>query len=28
MLASALTFSVMTVLIKFLGNDYPPALQT
>lgn len=28
MLASALAFSVMTTLIKFLGDDYPPALQT
>ncbi|MEW5684093.1 MAG: DMT family transporter [Pseudomonadota bacterium] len=28
MLASALTFTGMTVLIKFLGADYPPALQT
>jgi drug/metabolite transporter (DMT)-like permease len=28
MLASAMTFSVMTVLIKFLGSDYPAALQT
>ena len=28
MLASAVTFSAMTTLIKFLGDDYPPALQT
>jgi drug/metabolite transporter (DMT)-like permease len=28
MLASAVTFSVMTTLIKFLGDDYPAALQT
>src|SRR3954470_11389965 len=28
MLASAITFSVMTTLIKYLGNDYPAALQT
>ncbi|MDQ0465377.1 drug/metabolite transporter (DMT)-like permease [Caulobacter ginsengisoli] len=28
MLASALMFTVMTTLIKFLGNDYPAALQT
>ncbi len=28
MLASALGFSVMTALIKFLGDDYPAALQT
>ena len=28
MLASAVTFSVMTSLIKFLGDDYPAALQT
>ncbi|PZQ63416.1 MAG: EamA/RhaT family transporter [Phenylobacterium zucineum] len=28
MLASALSFTGMTVLIKFLGADYPPALQT
>lgn len=28
MLASAVTFSVMTTLIKYLGNDYPAALQT
>ena len=28
MLASALGFTVMTVLIKFLGDDYPAALQT
>ncbi len=28
MLASALGFTGMTVLIKFLGADYPPALQT
>ena len=28
MLASALTFSVMTTLIKYLGSDYPAALQT
>ena len=28
MLASALTFSVMTTLIKYLGDDYPAALQT
>lgn len=28
MLASALAFTGMTVLIKFLGSDYPPALQT
>lgn len=28
MLASAMTFTGMTVLIKFLGADYPPALQT
>lgn len=28
MLLSAVTFSVMTTLIKFLGEDYPAALQT
>lgn len=28
MLASALGFTVMTTLIKFLGEDYPAALQT
>lgn len=28
MLASAVTFSGMTTLIKFLGDDYPSALQT
>jgi drug/metabolite transporter (DMT)-like permease len=28
MLASAVTFSAMTTLIKFLGDDYPAALQT
>ena len=28
MLASAITFTVMTMLIKFLGDDYPSALQT
>jgi drug/metabolite transporter (DMT)-like permease len=28
MLASAVTFTVMTTLIKFLGADYPAALQT
>jgi drug/metabolite transporter (DMT)-like permease len=28
MLASAITFSAMTTLIKFLGADYPAALQT
>ena len=28
MLASAVTFTVMTILIKYLGEDYPPALQT
>ncbi len=28
MLASALSFTVMTTLIKFLGDDYSPALQT
>ena len=28
MLGSALTFSVMTTLIKYLGADYPAALQT
>jgi drug/metabolite transporter (DMT)-like permease len=28
MLASAVTFSMMTTLIKFLGADYPAALQT
>lgn len=28
MLGSAVTFSVMTTLIKYLGNDYPAALQT
>lgn len=28
MLASALTFTLMTSLIKFLGDDYSPALQT
>ncbi len=27
MLASALSFTAMTTLIKFLGTDYPPALQ-
>lgn len=28
MLGSAVTFTVMTMLIKYLGNDYPAALQT
>ena len=28
MLASAITFTVMTMLIKFLGSDYSAALQT
>jgi drug/metabolite transporter (DMT)-like permease len=28
MLASAITFTVMTMLIKYLGTDYSPALQT
>jgi drug/metabolite transporter (DMT)-like permease len=28
MLASAATFTVMTLLIKYLGTDYAPALQT
>ena len=28
MLASALAFTVMTTLIKYLGDDYPAALQT
>jgi drug/metabolite transporter (DMT)-like permease len=28
MLGSAVTFTVMTTLIKYLGNDYPAALQT
>lgn len=28
MLASSITFTVMTMLIKFLGEDYSPALQT
>lgn len=28
MLLSALTFTVMTTLIKYLGDDYPAALQT
>jgi drug/metabolite transporter (DMT)-like permease len=28
MLASAITFTLMTMLIKFLGDDYSPALQT
>lgn len=28
MLASAVTFAVMVTLIKFLGDDYPAALQT
>lgn len=28
MLLSAVTFSIMTTLIKFLGDDYPAALQT
>lgn len=28
MVASAITFTVMTMLIKYLGEDYPPALQT
>jgi drug/metabolite transporter (DMT)-like permease len=28
MLASAVTFTLMTTLIKFLGDDYSPALQT
>jgi drug/metabolite transporter (DMT)-like permease len=28
MLASAITFTLMTSLIKFLGEDYSPALQT
>ena len=27
MVASAVTFTVMTLLIKYLGDDYPPALQ-
>jgi drug/metabolite transporter (DMT)-like permease len=27
MLASAVTFTAMTTLIKFLGKDYPPGLQ-
>jgi drug/metabolite transporter (DMT)-like permease len=28
MLASAITFTLMTTLIKYLGEDYPAALQT
>ncbi|HPA39686.1 MAG TPA: DMT family transporter, partial [Phenylobacterium sp.] len=28
MLASALAFTAMTTLVKFLGADYPPSLQT
>ena len=28
MLASAITFTLMTSLIKYLGADYSPALQT
>lgn len=28
MLASAVTFTVMTMLIKYLGDDYPATLQT
>lgn len=28
MLASAVTFTVMTMLIKYLGDEYPPMLQT
>src|SRR4051812_13919633 len=28
MLLSAVTFTVMTMLIKYLGSDYPSALQT
>src|SRR5262245_5741225 len=28
MLASAATFTLMTMLIKYLGADYPAALQT
>jgi len=28
MLGSALGFTAMTVLIKFLGDDYPASLQT
>lgn len=28
MLASAITFTVMTMLIKFMGDDYPATLQT
>jgi drug/metabolite transporter (DMT)-like permease len=28
MLASSITFTVMTLLIKYLGEDYPAALQT
>jgi drug/metabolite transporter (DMT)-like permease len=28
MIASAITFTVMTMLIKYLGADYPAALQT
>jgi drug/metabolite transporter (DMT)-like permease len=28
MLASAISFTVMTMLIKYLGTDYSPALQT
>lgn len=28
MLASALAFTAMTVLVKYLGDGYPPALQT
>jgi len=28
MLASAVTFTIMTMLIKYLGADYPPTLQT
>jgi drug/metabolite transporter (DMT)-like permease len=28
MLASAVAFTLMTTLVKFLGEDYPPVLQT
>lgn len=28
MLASAVTFTIMTTMIKFLGDDYPAAVQT
>ncbi|MDE1172229.1 MAG: DMT family transporter [Parvibaculaceae bacterium] len=28
MLTAALTFTIMTTLVKFLGNDYPAGLQT